>query len=101
MNALILTAFLVALEVGAFLRFAPVGADEILLRAFNRRALAYLIVLCIVFVVALAFRASEVELALVMANVFLLVFVPLYLTFAGLFRSRALSSFHRGGRSTV
>jgi hypothetical protein len=28
-------------------------------------------------------------------------FVPQYLIFAGLFRSRALSSFHRGGKSTV
>ena len=101
MNALILTAFVVALAIWAFVRFAPVGADKIRLRVFNRRALAYLIVLCIVFVGALASRASEVEPALVMASVFLLVFVPLYLTFAGLFRSRALSSFHRGGGSTV
>jgi cation transport ATPase len=100
-NALIATVLIVAVSVWAFLRFVPVGAEALRLRRFNRRALGYLAVLCAVFVGAIALRASSPQFSLEASQIFLLIFVPQYLIFAGLFRSRALSSFHRGGKSTV
>jgi hypothetical protein len=53
------------------------------------------------FVGAIAFRASSPQFSLEASQIFLFIFVPQYLIFAGLFRSRALSSFHRRGKSTV
>ena len=100
MNASIATVLIVAVSVWAFLRFVPVGAEALRLRRFNRRALGYLAVLCAGFVGAIAFRASS-QFSLEASQIFLLIFAPQYLIFAGLFRSRALSSFHRGGKSTV
>jgi uncharacterized membrane protein YoaK (UPF0700 family) len=91
----------VAAEIWAFLWFAPIGADRVRLRTFNRRAIAYLAVLCVFFVGASAARASDLEVAFTMAAIFVSIFVPLYLIVAALFRSRRLSSYHRGGRSTV
>jgi hypothetical protein len=100
-NASIATALVVVVSVWSFLHFIPVGAEAVRLRKFNRRALVFLVALCSAFVGALISRAPAAQLALEVAEVFLVIFVPLYLTFAGLFRSRALSSLHRGGRSTV
>src|SRR2546421_5820987 len=99
--ATVATLLVVAVSVGLFLRLSPVGADGSRLRRFNARALVYLATLCVFAALTLSWRASSLEAAVLVAEVFLLVFVPLYLTFAGLFRSRALSSYHRGGKATV
>jgi hypothetical protein len=98
---MIATALVVVVSIWSFLHFVPVGAEAVRLRKFNRRALVFLAALCAAFGGALISRAPAAQLALEVGEVFFVVFVPLYLTFAGLFRSRVLSSFHRGGKSTV
>jgi hypothetical protein len=100
-NASLATVLIVVVSVWAFLRSVPVGAEALRLGRFSFRALGYLAVLCVFILRAVALRASSPQLALEGGEIFLLIFVPQYLIFAGLFRSRALSSFHRGGKSTV
>jgi hypothetical protein len=56
---------------------------------------------CVLFCWSYCASCFSPQFSLEASQIFLLIFVPQYLIFAGLFRSRALSSFHRGGKSTV
>ena len=98
---IVATLAVVEFSVWAFLRIFPAGADVARVRQFNRRALAYLTVLCAIVLGLFVARAKPLELSLLAAELFFLIFVPFYLGFAGLLWSRLLTAFHRGGGSTV
>jgi len=79
-NAMIATVLVVAVSLWGFLRFVPVGAEARRLRRFNRRTLGYLSLLCTVIFGAIAFRASNLQHAREASEIFVLIFVPQYLT---------------------
>lgn len=87
--------------VFVFLRTAPRDASATRVRRFNRQALGYLGALSALVLVLFVWRTNSVESATIGFAYFLVAFVPMYLLGAGLLRSRLLSSFHSGGRTTV
>jgi hypothetical protein len=92
---------LTVLSVVIFLRTAPRGTDVMRVRRFDRQALAYLVALCAMVLVLLTWRVAALEAISSSIAIFMAIFVPFFLLGAGLLRSRLLSPFHAGGRSTL
>jgi hypothetical protein len=99
--AIIATLAVITVSVWVYLHIAPAGADPVRVHQFNFRALVYLVVLCLLVVGLFFAQVKPLEFSFLASEIFCLIFVPAYLAFAGLLRSRILSAFHRGGRSTV
>ena len=90
-----------AIFIALFLWLSPADANRRRVRRFNGYALVYLAAICVLDFIACTIRAHSIQLALLGFDLYVLLFVPMYVAGAGLLRSRLLSKFHGGGRSTT